>query len=133
LYFYFKKNLVIEDLPQNLQFHIFSILISLLGNKLVYKGKQETKNALKQKTFQILFKESCMCFLFPFLPLKNIYENRKSQPPQPQSKIQTTIQTQQEVCHIVALPFTLKSIKAKEELWKLKYFTMQKYNFQKIL
>jgi len=32
------------------------------------------------------------------------------------------------------LPFTLKSIlKAKEELWKLKYFTMQKYNLQKIL
>jgi hypothetical protein len=35
---------------------------------------------------------------------------------------------------LVALPFTLlKSIlKAKEELWKLEYFTMQKYNFQKI-
>jgi hypothetical protein len=34
----------------------------------------------------------------------------------------------------VALPFTLKSIflKAKEELWKLKYFTMQKHNLQKI-
>jgi hypothetical protein len=33
----------------------------------------------------------------------------------------------------VALPFTLKSnIKAKEELWKLKYFTLQKYNLQKI-
>jgi hypothetical protein len=34
---------------------------------------------------------------------------------------------------VVALPFTLKSIlKAKEEeLWKLKYFTMQKYNLQK--
>jgi hypothetical protein len=34
----------------------------------------------------------------------------------------------------VALPFTLKSkyLKAKEEeLWKLKYFTMQKYNLQK--
>jgi hypothetical protein len=29
-------------------------------------------------------------------------------------------------------PFTLKPIlKAKEELWKLKYFTMQKYNLQK--
>jgi hypothetical protein len=28
----------------------------------------------------------------------------------------------------VALPFTLKSIsREKEELWKLKYFTMQKY------
>jgi hypothetical protein len=28
---------------------------------------------------------------------------------------------------VVALPFTLKSIfKAKEELWKLKYFTMPK-------
>jgi len=39
--------------------------------------------------------------------------------------------------HYVALPFTLKtvSLKAKEEeeLWKLKYFTMEKYNFQKIL
>jgi hypothetical protein len=35
----------------------------------------------------------------------------------------------------VALPFTLKSYlkqaKEKEELWKLKYFTMQKYNLQK--
>jgi len=40
----------------------------------------------------------------------------------------------QGVCHIVALPFTLKSIlRQKEELWKLKYFTMQKYNLQKIL
>jgi hypothetical protein len=39
---------------------------------------------------------------------------------------------QQVVCHTVALPFTLKSIlKAKEELWKLKYFTMQEYNLQK--
>jgi hypothetical protein len=34
----------------------------------------------------------------------------------------------------VALPFTLKKyLNAKEELWKLKYFTMQKYNLQKIL
>jgi hypothetical protein len=32
----------------------------------------------------------------------------------------------------VALPFTLKTyLKAKEELWKCKYFTMQKYNLQK--
>ncbi len=38
----------------------------------------------------------------------------------------------QGVCHTVALPFTLKSkyLKAKEELWKLEYFTMQKYNLQ---
>jgi hypothetical protein len=38
-------------------------------------------------------------------------------------------QIQQGVCHTVALPFTLKStyLKATEELWKLKYFTMQKY------
>ncbi len=36
---------------------------------------------------------------------------------------------QQGVCQTVALPFTLKKyLKAKEELWKLKYFTMQKYN-----
>ncbi len=34
----------------------------------------------------------------------------------------------------VALPFTLKSIlRQKKELWKLKYFMMQKYNLQKIL
>jgi hypothetical protein len=26
-----------------------------------------------------------------------------------------------------------KDLKAKEELWKLKYFTMHKYNCQKIL
>jgi len=34
----------------------------------------------------------------------------------------------------MALPITQKKyFKAKEELWKLKYFTMQKYNDQKIL
>jgi hypothetical protein len=39
----------------------------------------------------------------------------------------------QRVC--VSLPFTLKSryLQTKEELGKLKYFTMQKYNLQKIL
>jgi hypothetical protein len=37
------------------------------------------------------------------------------------------------VCHTVALPFTLKKyLKAKEELQKLKYLTIQKYNLQKI-
>jgi hypothetical protein len=41
-------------------------------------------------------------------------------------------QTKQGVCHIVALPFILKKyLKAKEELWKFEYFTMQKYNLQK--
>jgi hypothetical protein len=29
--------------------------------------------------------------------------------------------------------YTKKDLKAKEELWKLKYFTMQKYNLPKIL
>jgi hypothetical protein len=38
------------------------------------------------------------------------------------------------MCHTVALPFTLKEyLKAKEELWKLKYFTMPKHNLQKVL
>jgi len=48
----------------------------------------------------------------------------------------TKLKNNKGVCHTVALPFTtLKNIylKAKEELWKLKYFTMQKYNLQKIL
>jgi hypothetical protein len=41
---------------------------------------------------------------------------------------------QQGVCHTVALPFTLKQyLKAKEELWKLKNFTMQKHNLPKTL
>ncbi len=37
------------------------------------------------------------------------------------------------MCHtIMALAIYIKKyIKAKEELWKLKYFTMQKYNLQK--
>jgi hypothetical protein len=37
------------------------------------------------------------------------------------------------MCHIVAsLAIYLKKyLKAKEELWKFKYFTMQKYNLQK--
>jgi hypothetical protein len=34
--------------------------------------------------------------------------------------------------HNVALPFTFKKyLNAKEELWTLKHFTMQKYNLQK--
>jgi len=38
----------------------------------------------------------------------------------------------QRVFHTVALKFTLKKyLKAKEELWKFKYFTMQKYDLQK--
>jgi len=40
----------------------------------------------------------------------------------------------QGLCHTVAFPFTLKKyLDSKEELWKLKYFTMQKNNLQKIL
>jgi len=41
----------------------------------------------------------------------------------------------QGVRHAAALPFTLKSIfrPKKKALWKLKYFTMQKYNCQKFL
>jgi hypothetical protein len=36
------------------------------------------------------------------------------------------------VCHTVALPLALNHIlRQKKELWKLKYFTMQKYNLQK--
>ncbi len=37
------------------------------------------------------------------------------------------------VNYTAALPFTLKSIlrQTKDELWKIKYFTMQKCNFQK--
>jgi hypothetical protein len=35
------------------------------------------------------------------------------------------------LCDTVALPFYInKYIKAKEELWKFKYFTMKKYNLQ---
>ncbi len=38
----------------------------------------------------------------------------------------------QGVCRTVALLIYIKKyLKAKEELWKFKYFTMQKYNLQK--
>jgi hypothetical protein len=40
----------------------------------------------------------------------------------------------QGLCQKCGLAIYIKKyLKAKEELWKLKYFTMQKYNFQKIL
>jgi hypothetical protein len=40
----------------------------------------------------------------------------------------------QGVCQTLALPIYIKKyLKAKEELQKLKYFTMQKYNIPKIL
>jgi hypothetical protein len=37
------------------------------------------------------------------------------------------------VSHCGLAIYILKYLKAKEELWKLKYFAMQKYNFEKIL
>ncbi len=44
----------------------------------------------------------------------------------------TSTKTRGVSCHTVALPFYIKKyLKAKEEFWKLKYFTMQKYNLQK--
>jgi hypothetical protein len=43
-----------------------------------------------------------------------------------------TKQNKPGVCHTVALPFKFKKyLMAKEELLKLQYFTMQKYNLQK--
>jgi hypothetical protein len=42
----------------------------------------------------------------------------------------------QGMCHTMALPVTLykkKYLKAKKELSKFKYFTMQKYNLKKII
>jgi hypothetical protein len=36
-------------------------------------------------------------------------------------------------CGLAVYAHLKKYLTAKEELWKLKYFTMQKYNLQKIL
>jgi hypothetical protein len=41
--------------------------------------------------------------------------------------------TRSSVSHYGLVIYMKKYLKAKEELWKLKYFTMQKYNLQKIL
>jgi hypothetical protein len=38
-----------------------------------------------------------------------------------------------DVSHCCLAIYIKKYLYAKEELWKLKYFTMQKYNLQKIL
>ncbi len=57
-----------------------------------------------------------------FSSSKKFTKEKKKKPKQKQTN-------KQGVCHIVALPFILKKyLKAKEELWKLKYFTMQKHN-----
>jgi hypothetical protein len=37
------------------------------------------------------------------------------------------------VSHYGLVIYMKKYLKAKEDLWKLKYFTMQKYNLKKIL
>jgi hypothetical protein len=46
-----------------------------------------------------------------------------------------TIEKKQGVCHTMyGLSIYIKKyLKAKEEPWKLKYFTTQKYNLQKII
>ncbi len=47
-------------------------------------------------------------------------------------KLRANCVNEQGVCRTMALPLTFKKyLKAKEELWKLKYFTMQKYNLPK--
>jgi len=48
-----------------------------------------------------------------------------------QRKIYSKTPKKQGVCHTVALAIYIKKyLKANEELWKFKYFTMQKYNLQ---
>jgi hypothetical protein len=48
------------------------------------------------------------------------------------TQLPKSTKNKQAVCHIVASPFTLKKyLNAKEELWKFKYFTIQKYKLQK--
>jgi hypothetical protein len=44
-----------------------------------------------------------------------------------------TFTTTRGVSHRGLAIYILNYLKAKKELWKLKYFTMQKYNLQKIL
>jgi len=53
-------------------------------------------------------------------------------PPKKNSPFERSQHDKQGVGQTVALQFILKNyLKAKEELWKLKYFTMPKYNLQK--
>jgi hypothetical protein len=43
----------------------------------------------------------------------------------------TVTKQTRDASHCVLAIHIKKYLKAKEELWKFKYFTMQKYNFQK--
>jgi hypothetical protein len=62
---------------------------------------------------------------------KSITHPKEKREEQPKRERERT-NLQQGACHTMALPFTLKSIlRQKEELWKFKYFTMQKSNIQK--
>jgi hypothetical protein len=66
----------------------------------------------------------CCCFLF-FHPTSLFFCS-------PNGNNNNNPTKKQGVCHIVALPFKFKGIlrQKEEELWKLKYLTMQKYNLQ---
>jgi hypothetical protein len=79
--------------------------------------------------------------------LKNVHTNSIQKGPQERSSglshlkmcgvVSCTTRNERKkgACHTVALPFKLKTyLKAKEELWKLKYILpCKKYNVQKIL
>ncbi len=52
---------------------------------------------------------------------------------QPRGNMMGTRRKQGGVSHYDLAIHIKKYLKAKEELWKRKYFTMQKYNFQNIL
>jgi hypothetical protein len=49
------------------------------------------------------------------------------------NKIPTPLKETRGVSHCGLAMYTKKYLKAKEELWKYKYFTMQQYNLQNIL
>jgi hypothetical protein len=70
------------------------------------------------------------CFLSDKMEFASNYRvklpNQPSQPPKWEFKTRG-------VSHCGLAIYIKRYLKAKEELWKLKYFTMQKYNLQKIL
>jgi hypothetical protein len=61
-----------------------------------------------------------------FRPHRAGGEGKKRYSSQPQHKTRG-------VSHCGLAIYIKKYLKAEEKLWKLKYFTMQKYNLQKIL
>jgi len=86
------------------------------------------KKSLNSTKFVTIFGNICQIFVITKCKKKHLQLNCKRE-----YKKVWCLTKQGGVSHCGLAIYIKKDLRAKEELWKLKYFTMPKYNLQKIL